>query len=288
MLNEKTKENLRRKSSYIDEVQLVDNTPLFSWIDINVTELCNRKCVFCPRVDEAEYPNQHLHMTVDLAQKIANELSSLDYQGVIVFSGFGEPMSCPHLIQIIEVFKGVCRIEIVTNGDFLRVRKIKELTAAGVDYFVVSLYDGPEQTIDFTDRFKNAGVKPSHYILRDRWHTEEDGFGLKLTNRAGTINVGKQEPIDITHPCYYTAYSLTIDWNGDVLLCMQDWNKKVKFGNISMQSLKDIWLSKYYNQFRKKLFSGARTCSPCNKCNTDGMLHGHNHVKEWRPILSLK
>jgi radical SAM protein with 4Fe4S-binding SPASM domain len=260
MLNEKTKENLRRKANYIDDVQLIDEVPMFSWIDINVTELCNRKCVFCPRIDEAEYPNQNLNMSIDLARKIADELRSLDYQGVVVFSGFGEPMSCPHFVQIVQEFKGVCRIELVTNGDYLRERQIN----------------------DFHGKFSNAGLDISSYILRDRWHHKEDDYGLKLTNRAGTINIGEQAPVDVTHPCYYTAYSLTIDWNGDILLCMQDWNKKVKFGNVTIQSLKSIWLSKYYDQFRQDLINGKRTRSPCYKCNTDGMLHGHNHAKLWK------
>ena len=27
--------------------------------------------------------------------------------------------------------------------------------------------------------------------------------------------------------CYYTHYSMMIDWNGDVYLCTQDWQRKV-------------------------------------------------------------
>jgi radical SAM protein with 4Fe4S-binding SPASM domain len=285
MLNEATKSNLRRKSVYIDDVQIIEDTPLFSWIDINPTELCNRKCVFCPRVNEEDYPNQQLHMDLKLAQRIADELKQLHYQGVVVFSGFGEPMMHPHFSQLVGIFKDVCRTEIVTNGDFLREKKVKELWDAGLDYFVVSMYDGPEQREKFESLFDNCGIDKEHYILRDRWHTEEDSFGLKLTNRAGKVTIGDQAPVDVKHPCYYTAYSLTLDWNGDVLLCMQDWNHKVKFGNIQSQPLLDIWNSRYYNQFRKKLLNGSRACSPCSGCNTDGTLHGHEHAKVWRKKL---
>ena len=285
MLNEATKKNLRRKSVYVDEVQFIEETPLFSWIDINPTELCNRKCVFCPRVNEEEYPNQQLHMDLKLAEKIADELLSIDYKGVIVFSGFGEPMMHPQFTELVSIFKDVCRLEMVTNGDFLKERKIDQLVEAGLDYFVVSMYDGPEQIDVFNERFANCGMNADHYILRDRWHKEEDSFGLKLTNRAGTIHVGDQAPIDVKHPCYYTAYSMTLDWNGDVLLCMQDWNKKVKFGNLHTNSLMNIWKSPYYNQFRRKLLNGSRACAPCSGCNTDGTLHGYEHAKHWRPII---
>lgn len=281
MLNEATKKNLQRKSAYVDVVQMYKGLPLFSWIDLNLTELCNRKCVFCPRTDEAEYPNQKLHMSLQLAEKMANELRELNYNGVIVLSGFGEPMLHPQLADLIRLFSDVCRVEMVTNGDFLKEKQITDLVEAGLDYFVVSMYDGPEQIERFTTRFQNAGVGTDKYILRDRWHNEEDGFGLKLTNRAGTIHVGDQAPIDNAKPCNYTAYSLTIDWNGDLLLCVQDWNKKVKFGNANMERLTDMWHSRAYGTFRNKLMSGNRNCAPCNKCNTDGTLHGFNHVPAW-------
>ena len=75
-MNESTKKNLLRKSYYVDEVHLLKERPLFSWIDINLTELCNRKCIFCPRVDEAIYPNQRLHITEKLIQKILDELKT--------------------------------------------------------------------------------------------------------------------------------------------------------------------------------------------------------------------
>src|SRR5574344_1567615 len=104
MLNESTKENLRRKSGYIDLVQLIGDRPLFSWIDINITELCNRKCIFCPRAEPDKYPNQNIHMSIELARIIGSQLEQLKYNGVVVFSGYSEPMQCPHLEEIVAAF----------------------------------------------------------------------------------------------------------------------------------------------------------------------------------------
>lgn len=280
-LNEATKENLRRKSAYVDAVQLHDDLPLFSWVDINITELCNRKCVFCPRIDEAFYPNQSLHMSEELALKIGSELAEIDYQGVVVFSGYSEPTLHPHFKKIVGAFPSQIRLELITNGDALLPKKITEYAEAGIDYFVVSLYDGPDQIETFHERFAEADLSEDRYVLRDRWHNDEDSFGLKLTNRGGTVEIGNQPEVDLSHPCFYTAYSMTIDWNGDVLLCMQDWHKKVKMGNVTQQSLTDVWQSRPFNDFRQKLIAGDRSCAPCNNCNTDGTLHGFNHADRW-------
>lgn len=289
MLNEATKRNLQRKSAYVDSVQMVGDIPLFSWVDLSLTELCNRSaghpraCAFCPRIDSKFYANQNLHMSLYLVKKMAAELKELDYKGVVVLCGYGEPLLHPKLEEIVSTLKTICgcRVEVVTNGDFLGYKKIAALRSAGLDYFVVSMYDGPHQVITLKSAFMMAGETENVYLLRDRWHTEADQFGLKLTNRAGKVEIGPQDPVDVNRPCYYTAYQLQVDWNGDVLLCPQDWYKKTKFGNIYAQSMWDIWTSKRYQKRRAQLFAGRRVEHPCNECNTDGTLHGFNHVKAW-------
>lgn len=278
--------NLRRKSAYVDRVQLHDGYPLPSWIDLNLTELCNRSggskkpCVFCPRIDPGFYPNQKLYMSLDLAEKIGADLRGLEYQGVVVLCGFGEPMLHPDVVQIVRRFQGL-RVELVTNGDFLSPGKIVALQAAGVSYFVVSMYDGSFQVPRFESMFAEVGCKD--YLLRDRWHTEADAFGLKLTNRAGTVTAGHQEAVEADKPCHYPAYQMTVDWNGDALLCPQDWHKKVKFGSLAQQTVLDVWLSSPMIKRRLQLIAGRRCDAPCSGCNTDGTLHGFNHVEHWHP-----
>lgn len=280
-MNESTKKNLDRKSQYVDNVQLLNGKPLFSWIDINLTELCSRKCIFCPRVDDSKYPNQHLHMSEALIKKIADELENIEYKGSIVFAGFGEPMMHPEFIKLLSYFKEI-RLEVVTNGDFLNIKNIKAMVENGIKTICVSMYDGPEQVDKFKNMFKDAGISDEYYLLRDRWHTKEDEFGLKLTNRAGMVDVGIQDAVDINKACFYPHYSMTLDWNGDVLLCVQDWNKKVKLGNIYSQSLLEVWFGKTINKFRKTLGNCSRSLSPCINCNADGTLHGFNHIKYWK------
>ena len=42
---------------------------------------------------------------------------------------------------------------------------------------------------------EESNVPKDFVILRDRWYDEKD-YGLKLTNRTGTINIGDQEKIE--------------------------------------------------------------------------------------------
>lgn len=277
--------NIRRKARYIDQLQVIDGVPLFSWIDINPTELCNRKCVFCPRVDPKVYPNQNLHMKIETAEKMAAELRGFNYKGGVIFSGFGEPILHQNFPKLVAAFGKDIHTELVTNGDRLNPKVLEELYGAGLDVILVSMYDGPHQIEKFTKLFKEAGISDDHYVLRDRWYDLEKDFGLKLTNRAGKVQSGHQEAVDTHKACYYTHYSMMIDWNGDVLVCVQDWNKDVKFGNVEKESLWDIWNKKEFKEYRKHLANGERSLSPCNGCNVNGTLHGTKHVEMWKGLL---
>ena len=286
VISEKTRENIKRKSDFVDNMQIVRDPisygeiPLFSWIDINLTELCNRKCTFCPRADSSKYPNQKLFFSVELSNKIANELRQLDYQGGIVFCGYGEPLMHPELVEIIKSFHGL-RTEIVTNGDFLNEKNVCSLFAAGLNFLCISMYDSPDQIERFTSLMSKCNIPEDKYILRDRWHSKDDDYGLKLTNRAGFLHAGPDPKEFIDKPCWYMAYSLTVDWNGDVLNCIQDWDKVVKFGNLWSNDLISIWESDVLMEKRRKLILGDRSSSPCLNCNTSGTMHGFNHVNKW-------
>ena len=133
----------------------------------------------------------------------------------------------------------------------------------------------------------DSGVPKDFVILRDRWYDEKKDYGIKLTNRTGTIKIGNQPENNSYTKCYYPSYQALIDWNGDVFLCPQDWQRRITMGNIMQQSLFDIWVGKILSRYRKDLLKGCRKQSPCNKCNAEGTLLGKNHAKEWNKIYGL-
>ena len=280
MINKSTKLNIERKSSFIDKVSFYNGKPLFTFIDINLTELCNRTCVFCPRHDPEVYPNQNLHMEIDTAHKIREELEYMKWNGSINICGNGEPLLHKDIVGLVEALGDKIRVEITTNGDFLKVDLIKDLYKNHLDYMVVSMYDGPEQIEYFTKLFDNSEIDKSRYVLRDRWYGEDEEYGLILTNRVGSLDFNKK--VKVGKQCFYMHYSLQIDWNGDILFCIQDiYGKTRTFGNVKDRSLLDIWNTKQMDKYRELLGKGDRTKSPCNKCDASGIIHGYNHYLEW-------
>ena len=280
-MNESTKNNLNRKSKFIDNVQLHKGLPLFSWIEISLTELCNRKCVFCPRVDD-KYPNQNLHMSIDTIANIADELRELQFKGAVALCGYGEPMLHNDIYTVVKELHDI-DVEIVTNGDKLNVDVMQKLYTSGLKHLQISMYDGPDQINKFINMINDAGIDKQTVSLRDRWYDETVDYGLCLTNRAGTIEKGPK--VNKQKPCNYLAYSLMIDWNGDILLCSQDWHKKRKFGNLASTTMLDAWMSRDMMKYRNMLISGNRSKHPCSGCNVLGTRIGNNHARLWKKIM---
>ena len=148
------------------------------------------------------------------------------------------------------------------------------------------MYDGKHQVEKFHKMIKESGVPKDFVILRDRWYDEKKDYGLKLTNRTGTINIGDQEKVGKYKKCFYPSYQFLIDWNGDIFLCPQDWQRRVTMGNMMQEHIFDIWTGKIMEKFRKDLINGKRVESPCTLCNAEGTVLGKNHANAWAKTYS--
>ena len=262
--------------------------PFFSLIEFNLSGLCNRTCVFCPRVDPSIYPNVNEHMALELYEKVMKDLAEVDYAGMLLYSAFGEPLLYKQLEVVIEMSKRYCpnvRIESVTGGDFVTPAKLTSLFGAGLDALLISMYDGPEQVDKFEAMVDEAGLDRNQVILRKRWLPPEEHFGITLSNRASMVeipeaNIGAlKEPM--ARPCFYPFYQVLINYDGSVLLCPHDWGKKLIAGNVRDQSLHDLWNGRTMRRVRLNLAKSDRNFPPCNGCDVDGTLMGGRHFDEW-------
>ena len=259
----------------IDETDIMSALQI---IDINVTEICTRKCVFCPRSDAKVYPNRNLNMSINTCEKLANDLAEFDYKNQVVFAGFSEPLANKQIFKIIKTFRDKLKhnnnISITTNGDLLSKETLIGLFENGLDLLKMSLYDGPEQEEQFLKLFDECGITSDQYIIKRFWFGPEEEYGMSgISNRVGMMKLNdKAVP---TRPCYMSFNSSFIDWNGDVLLCTHNWRKDVKFGNIHDTTLKNIWLSEAAKTIRQHhIQSGRKGISPCTNCEVHGQVYG--------------
>ena len=285
--------NIKRKSEIVqNSLQYIKDTkiPLFSLIEISDSGTCNRSCSFCPRsdpdwineFDKKEFISQELH------ESIVTQLGVLDYQGILVYSGFNEPMLNKQIFENISQSRKYlpnAKIELITNGDVLNKNRVIKLFEAGLSTLLISVYDGPEDMIKFEKMCKSVKLEKSQYVIRKRYLPPEKNFGITMSNRSGLMRNAKHSVKPLLEPskspCNYPSYTFFVDYNGDVQMCSHDWAKKYILGNVKDDKIIDIWCNQKFELARKKLLKSDRSISPCNKCDVAGGLIGSKHAKKW-------
>ena len=108
-----------------------------SQIEIVFSDLCNRKCDFCPR--SVNYPNRNDNMTCDDAELIRKRLIEFEYKGTISISGKGEPLLNKNSVECISKLKN-WKPFLITNGDPLLKDDtlVEKIFKAGLDYLIIS------------------------------------------------------------------------------------------------------------------------------------------------------
>tara|TARA_X000000950_G_C13763954_1_gene598082 strand:- start:197 stop:1063 length:867 start_codon:yes stop_codon:yes gene_type:complete len=279
------KKNLKRRSKIVDQdIASYQGVPLPTWIELSLIDVCNRSCSFCPKSDPSVAPDTYQQMQRSLIDKLHDDLKKIKYRGSIALCGYGEPLLHKDISYIVKKLSKVSNVEVVTNGDVLNPKALKQLYDNKAGRVLISMYDGPSQIKKFKKIIQTSKVPEEFVILRDRWYDKDNNFGVKLTNRTGTIKIGNQIKLNTHTTCYYPSYQFLIDWNGDIFLCPQDWQRRVTMGNMMQQSIFEIWCGKIFSKYRKLLIQGKRKLSPCNSCNAQGTLLGQNHAKLWKAL----
>ena len=280
--------NIVNKSKTVqDKIQLIEHKgkmlPLPTEIEISESGTCNRTCSFCPRSDP-KFEDKKEFISNKLHEKMCIELKELNYKGTVRYSGFIEPMLDKNIYNLINMVKNYIpesNIEMVTNGDPLNLSRLKKLFTSGLNRILISAYDGKEEAEKLNDLCVNANLTEKQFIVRHRYLSEDDDFGITLSNRSGLMENAEfkintlKEPLK--NPCYIPSYTFFLDYQGDVLMCPHDWGKKVILGDLNKEKLLDIWFNNKSMQVRKMLNMSNRSFKPCNVCDVEGTFMGEKN-----------
>jgi len=290
------------KFPYPDSIQ----TPR---IELNITELCNLRCSFCPRAHG--YPNQNIHMSMETLDLILesrlNFYKKYDIILQIFIIGRGEPTLHNDFDNFItRMFEhnlnhyGQEKAAdlIVTNG-----YKYSDWIPKHFDKF---------QLVDFncySDRsyveylkIKDDLKKYKTVRVQDRGTTGKNEVGVeirtndvghqsivKYVNRSGAIpdNIIPMKSVSDAHgkTCRKPWTDVYIDVDGEYRLCCNDWTDLISFKNIREVSIEEHLLTEpKFKEYRFALGRGDRSLTPCNKCNA--FIDDDRHEEIWRKAFA--
>ena len=216
---------------------------MFHKFCIEISTKCNRHCSYCPN---SKYSRGNFRMDWDLFKKIIENLKSINYNQWIIPSFYNEPLLMKDLREWLSYIKQElpkAKIWIFTNGDYLNEDRFKELDAY-VDRWLVTNHGNLNK--DIPDSPKITVENLSYY-----------------STRGGLVDVPN---LVLMERCTIPSYTFQVLYNGDCVICCDDYFGKYIFGNIGEELLMDIWNKPLYKEARKKLRNGIAPFEICTHC----------------------
>jgi MoaA/NifB/PqqE/SkfB family radical SAM enzyme len=278
-----------------------DRAPILPEIvQIESTNICNAKCVFCPR---DEMHRRQGVMTFDLFRKIVDECAALGITHVRVHN-YGEPFIDRRLVEKVRYAKqkGIKEVGMISNGSLITDDVARGIIDAGLDAINISVdasgrevfestriglkYDKVIANIERLVRIRaEAGRKRPKLILsfvRQNNSADEQAFiehwkGIAdkihitdLHNWAGTLN----RESDVNYPCYRPWLTFTVLWDGRVSLCCADFDGRTVLGDLNTSSIQEIWNAEPYRNVRREHLEsgGPEICRSCDLPRKDSPL----------------
>jgi hypothetical protein len=269
-------------------------------VQIESTNLCNAKCVFCPR---DEMHRRQGVMDFDLYRKVVDECAALGITHVRVHN-YGEPFLDKQLVEKVRYAKskGIAEVGMISNGSLINEDLARGMIDAGLDAINISVdasgkevfeatrlhlkYDDVIQNVRTLARLRNESGRTHPKLIlsfvRQNNSAEEANFIKEWTqvadkihitdlhNWAGTLNAKS----DVQFPCYRLWLTFTVLWDGRVSMCCADFDGRHVFGDLNSQTIAEVWNSPLYMAARRQHLEsgGPEICRSCDLPKKDSPL----------------
>lgn len=269
-------------------------------VQIESTNICNAKCVFCPR---DEMHRKQGIMSFELFTKIVDECAELGITHLRVHN-YGEPFVDRKLVEKVRYAKqkGIQEVGMISNGSLITEPVARGMIEAGLDAINISVdasgkevfestriglkYDKVIANIERLVRIRaELGRRRPKLILSfvrqnnsadeqafiEHWRKVADKIHITdLHNWGGTLH----QQSDVNYPCYRPWLTFTVLWDGRVSLCCADFDGHTILGDMNTSTIKEIWNNdKFLAVRREHLESGGPdVCRACDLPRKDSPL----------------
>ena len=264
---------------------------------IENTNACNSDCSFCAH---RQITRKKGFMSFRLFKKIIDDCANLELREVAIYR-FGEPLLDPQFPEKIAYTKkaGIKSVSTNTNASLLNEESATKILDSGIDVIYMSLdatskaiyegirrglkYDVVERNIMRFIELRNARRQKPTIILNfcviqenrnqvkdfiRKWKSSVDQIWIADAHDwSGNVETKNRRPFQRIQPCRLLWTEMVVSWDGKVPLCCVDYNDTIVFGDLTEESIKDIWSGKKLEKYRKihvnKNFNKIPICRNC-------------------------
>jgi MoaA/NifB/PqqE/SkfB family radical SAM enzyme len=295
---------LRRNAKPVRRLLLAtgrDRSPILPEIvQVESTNICNAKCVFCPR---DEMHRRQGVMSWDLFRKVVDECAELGITHVRVHN-YGEPFIDRRLVEKVRYAKdkGIQEVGMISNGSLITDEIARGMIEAGLDAINISIDAGGREVFESTriglkyDKvignverivriraelgrrrpklilsFVRQNNSADEQAFIEHWKRIADKIHITdLHNWAGTLN----RESDVNYPCYRPWLTFTVLWDGRVSLCCADFDGRTILGDVNASTIHEIWNADPYREARRMHLEsgGPDICRSCDLPRKDSPL----------------
>ncbi len=270
-------------------------------LQIENTSFCNARCIMCPHVHmkrKAKTMNFN-----DFKKIVDNVLNNIEIK-IVTITGFGEPFIDKGIIDKIEyVNKAYPKlgVDIYSNASLLTQELTNELLKKTKIHKINFSLNGTEKTykrimgLDYEktknnvlyflekrgEMKKKILVNISLMIMKENqkdienfiefWYDKADSVMVYApSNWAGTHNINyvTKSPFKKKRwACPPLWKNVTVDVDGNVIMCCRDYESKVKFGNLKKSNIKEIINSERFKDIKKRHLTGDFDMEICKNCD---------------------
>lgn len=140
---------------------------------------------------------------------------------------------------------------------------------------------------DFVERFSKLNVDLLKIKSFDTWggQIEHKTDEMKpSTYHRGDVNADRK-------PCPLLWYYMSIRWDGRVVPCCRDYDNHEILGDITKESLMDIWNGKRFQLLRKEHLDGnyenSELCGKCVEWSKYKMPEPHEFLQRISPVMRI-
>lgn len=282
-------------------------------ISINVSNLCTENCKICPHsISDDELKNNLFYdfkyntssntpalMRLNTMKKLVFRINefllsdeSKKYDEIILsITGFGEPLMNPDVIKFINKLSYLksnyknLSVNIITNAITAYKMNDEKLLKNLIDNSGKDSYTVKISIHDFNSKYMNDIRLLTYNKLNNgveiRNHDFSTDINELIINNRGGLMKKLNKPSSLTRQCWYPLYEISIDTNGDFLICAHDWSRYSRMDKINIFELSIIeYLKSDKMKFIKNELSekGNRNAIPsCKNCTVNGMINGYDN-----------
>jgi len=242
----------------------LDKTPPLSSIEIETINRCNNTCSFCP-VSVGNDRRQHCKMSDDLFHKIIDELVDMKYQGFLSLFSNNEPMLDPRLLDFLAYAKNKlpeAKHLLFTNGSKLTRENYASMLKM-LDYLVIDNYNDDLEVLPHLNWLASEHFDEGNCYVQLMVRKKKQILG----SRGGNAPNKKNDSL-FWSPCLLPFMQMVVRPDGKISLCCQDAYGDITLGDLSHQSIDEIWKNEAYQKIRKNLLAGERgklfLCKHCD------------------------